>query len=401
MFKSILCSVLACLMVCVFTIVESNDCQSYASNQLCSVDHGHAQCESWDLMSGIHGLPACTTRITFSLIPNPNADRQQPTHIQLTDVNFSHLANLTEISVVTNRSTYGHFQLVLNGTSAALSSFGNLHILRLKVMHRKVFKLPTKLVDMNSKLKHLEVLDLTRAKRLGLSNAKRLIGQNTAIKTLVLKHIQHISRWRIYQPVLDIAHFICGTAVLFLDLSYNDIACVNISTKKCNSALLHLNLDHNIIAAADGIIHDDNQGLLALLVMFASVETVSLRSSCQIVSDDENLWTDDNHNIEFTQDLDEEDDEKSPLSVLLEKSPLASLAAYDFWLEDTITHCGNISYIDMAQCFLQEHEDLCDVFQCLSPTLSIETCPKDRISDILEYFAKGLCHDLFHQGLSL
>ena len=106
--------------------------------------------------------------------------------------------------------------------------------------------------------------------------------------------------------------------------------------------------------------------------MFASVETVSMSSTLQIVSDDENLWTDDNHNIEFTQDPDEEDDEKSPLTVLLQKSPLASLTAYDFWFKDIITHCGNISYIDMAQCFLQEHQDLCDVFQCLSPTLRIE-----------------------------
>ena len=389
--KSVLCSVLACLMVCVFTIVESNDCQRNESNQLCTVDHGHAQCESWDLVSGIHGLPACTTRITFSLIPNPDADRQQPSHIQLSDVNFSHLANLTELSVITNRSTFGHFQLVLNGTLAALPSLGNLHILRLKVMHHEDFKLSTKLVDIYSKLKHLEVLDLTRAKRLGLSNAKRLIGQNTAIKTLILKHIQQIGRFEIYTPVLDMAHFICGTAVRFLDLSYNDIAYVEISTKKCNSEIRHLNLDHNIIA--DAIIHDDYQVLLSILVMFASVETVSLRSCWQIVSDDENLWTDDNHNIKFTQDLDEEDDEKSPLSVLLQKSPLASLAAYDFWLKDIITHCGNISYIDMVECFLQEHQDLCDVFQCLSPTLSIETCPNDRISDKIEYFAKELCHD--------
>ena len=383
MFKSVLCDVVACWMVCVFTIIESNDCQRNESNQLCTVDHGHAQCESWDLVSGLHGLPACTTRITFLLKPNQTDDRNV-THIQLSDVNFSHLANLTELSVITNRSTYRYFQLVLNGTSAALPSLGSLHILRLKVMQPEVLKLPTKLVDMYSKLKHLEVLDLTRVKRLGLSNAKRLIGQNTAIKTLILKHIQHIRRSKIYMPDLDIAHFICGTFVRVLDLSYNDIAYVNISTKKCNSELLHLNLDHNIIATAN------NNGNVAfsILVMFVSVKTVSMRSTWHIVSDDENLWTDDNHNIEFTQEMDEEDNKKSPFSVLLQKSPLASLAAYNFWFKDIITHRGNISYIDMAQCFLQEHQDLCDVFQCLSPTLSIETCPKDHISDKLEYFAK-------------
>ena len=145
-----------------------------------------------DLVNIIHGLPACTTRVTFSLIPSPKDNQEHPSHIQLSDVNFSHLANLTELSVITNRSTYGYFQLVLNGTSAAQISLRNLHILRLKVLQPELTKLPRKLVDMYSKLKHLEVLDLTRAKRLGLSNAKRLIGQNTVIKTLILKHIQHI-----------------------------------------------------------------------------------------------------------------------------------------------------------------------------------------------------------------
>ena len=116
MFKSVLCNVLSCLMVCVFTVVESKNCQRNEVKQGCTVNYGHAQCESWDLVSGIHGLPACTTAITFSLIPSPNADRQQPTHIQLSDVRFSHLANLSELSVITNRSTFGHFQLVLNGT---------------------------------------------------------------------------------------------------------------------------------------------------------------------------------------------------------------------------------------------------------------------------------------------
>ena len=83
-------------------------------------------------------------------------------------------------------------------------------------MQPEVLQLPTELVDMCSKLKHLEVLDLTRAKRLGLSNAKTLIGQNTAIKTLVLKHIQHIRRSRIYRPDLDIAHFIVELLFTFL-----------------------------------------------------------------------------------------------------------------------------------------------------------------------------------------
>ena len=257
MFKSVLCRVLTFLVICVFALVVSKDCQRNEVMQGCTVDHGHAQCESWDLVSGIHGLPSCTTRITFSLTPDPNDEIQYRYNIWLGNVNFSHLANLTELSVVTNQSAYNHFQLCLDESApSVLHSLGNLHILRLKVRHLEWFGLfmSPKFAGLYSKL-NLEVLDLTRAKRIGLSSAKHFIGQNTAIKVLLLKNIQQISRQNIYTPDLDLAHFICGTAVRFLDLSYNDITYINMSTKKCTSELLHLILDHNILASTN---HDES-----------------------------------------------------------------------------------------------------------------------------------------------
>ena len=68
MFQSVLLTASALLVICVFNVVKSEDCQRSEVKHGCIVEHGHAQCESWDLVSGIHGLPACTTRITFSLI---------------------------------------------------------------------------------------------------------------------------------------------------------------------------------------------------------------------------------------------------------------------------------------------------------------------------------------------
>ena len=197
-------------------------------------------------------------------------------------------------------------------------------------------------------------------------------------------------------PALDIAHFICETAVRFLDLSYNHIAFVNVSTKKCNSELRHLILDHNIIAAFN---HAGESIPLSFLIMCASVETLSARSQIQIETDDKKLWTDDNHNLEGTQVLQEEeeddgDDEKSPLAAIMQKSELAPLAAYNFWFKDLLTHCGhNINYIDMAQCFLHDNQDLCDLFQCLSPTLILNACPRDDLTDHkLQYLSQRLCN---------
>ena len=384
--------VLTFWVICVFALVDSKDCQRNEVEQGCTVDHGHAQCESWDLVSGIHGLPSCTTKITFSLIPNPDDERQYVTKIYLGDVNFTHLANLTEFCMVTNQSTYDHFRLWLgerapSGLPYGLLTLGNhVHILRLKALQRML----PEFAGLYSKL-NLEVLDLTRAKQIRLSDAKDIIGKNTGIKTLLLKNIQDIRKQRRYTPDLDIAYFICGTGVRFLDLSYNDITYVNMSrpTKKCNSKLLHLILDHNIMASAS---HDGSH-VLSFLIMIASVETFSMRSPLQIERDDEELWTDHNHNIEFTQDLEEGNDEKSPLAVIMQKTQLAPLAAYDFWFKDLPTHCGhNINYIDMAQCFLHDNQDLCDVFQCLSPTLNLNTCPRDDMSDKkLQYFLQKLC----------
>ena len=375
------------LVICVFKLVVSEDCQRDEVKQGCIVEHGHAQCESWDLAAAVHGLPACIRKITFSLTPNPGDESPYITYMQLSYINFNHLANLTELSVIANWSSYGHFRLVVNG-SYALYSLQNLHILRLKVMQDEIHELSETDINMYSNLKQLEVLDLTRAKRIGLSNAKRLIGHKSAIKTLVLKHIQDIRRPRIYSPTLDIAHFICGTAVRILDLSYNDITYVNISSKKCDSELRHLNFDHNIIAS----FNHDGSIAMSLLAMGASIKTVSMSLTSQRATYDEKLWTDENYSIIDIQDLPEDDEGKLPLAMLLQQSPLASLSAYTFWFQDIITHCGKMNYINIVQCFRQDHQDLCDIFLCLSPALDIEACPKDKIIDKLEYFSQRLCN---------
>ena len=71
--------------------------------------------------------------------------------------------------------------------------------------------------------------------------------------------------------------------------------------------------------------------------------------------------------------------------------PLLFFAEYDFWFEDILKNCGNFDYLDLAKCFVHGYEDLCELFHCLSPTLSVETCPKD-INGQLLYVAEKMCN---------
>ena len=387
MFQSIVWNVSVVLVIYVLSLVKSEDCQRNEVKQGCTVDHGHAQCESWDLGKGINGLPPCTTRITFSLAPGKDDNEQYETAVSLSDANFSHLSNLTELSVVTSRRYYDHIKLYVN-ESAALRSLGSLHILELKVMQGTIDELPQGDADMYSNLKHLDVLDLTRAKQIGLSNIKYLLGKKLTMKTLILKHIQDAGVELTYTPTLDLAHFICGTDVRFLDFSYNDITYINISTKNCIPKVQYLNVDHNILASFN---HDESINL-SLMLMAGTIETLKASSLWKSAAYDENLWMDKDLYIKRTATEEEGDDKKSPLSILLEQSPLPSLAAYSEQLKDIFKHCGNFGYFDMARCFLQDHTDLCDIFQCLSPTLSIESCPRNDLGHQMVYFAQGMCH---------
>ena len=179
MFQTVLWHVSVALVICVFTLVKSEDCQTNEVKQGCTVDNGHAQCESWDLasiVSRIHGLPACTTKITFLLVPKTSENNYNEVGIYLMNANFSHLSNLTELSVLVNRKYYDNFRLHVH-QSDALHSLASLRTLRLKVKQEKVLELLQQDAGIYSTFKDLDVLDLTRAKRTGLSNLKYFLGK--------------------------------------------------------------------------------------------------------------------------------------------------------------------------------------------------------------------------------
>ena len=73
MYQLVVLNVLSLMLVRGQTVGTDDSCNRQEVKQGCRVDQGHAVCESWNLTSSIHGLPSCTTRITFSLLVEPNS----------------------------------------------------------------------------------------------------------------------------------------------------------------------------------------------------------------------------------------------------------------------------------------------------------------------------------------
>ena len=358
-------------------------CQQEAQ-QGCKVTQGHAKCESWNLTASIHNLPPCTTRITFSLITNPNFYSRYVS-VQLNKVNFSHLTDLQELELFTNRDNHSHIGLDVT-ESTALASLKHVSILHFRILQNKIDDLNDANLNMYSNLKYLNNLDLSRAKHIGLTSAKHMISAESSIQTLILKNIQEIWRADTYSPSTDLEHFMCRSNVQYLDLSYNDIAYLSFF-EGCSSKLKYLNLDNNILAS----FNIKGGSKLRPLSLLSSLETFSVMTSNSNKYQD-GLWNNDGNKESRTiHTLGNDDVELSPLAELLQNTSLAFLASYDVWFTDILKSCGNIDYVDLEKCFVQHHANVCEVFHCLSPTLDTESCPDD-VSGQLSYFADRMCN---------
>ena len=381
MFRLVLYCVLFLFLV-EQTVTEG--CQQEAQ-QGCKVTDGHAQCESWNLSASIHNLPPCTTRITFSLIPNPSFYGRYVL-VQFNEANFSRLTNLQDLELYTNHGNHSHVRLVVT-ESTALASLKHVNILRFRMLQDSIGELNDANLNMYSNLKSLKILDLSRAKRIGLTSATHIIGAESTIQKLILKNIQEITRAKTHTPSADLEHFVCQSNVQYLDLSFNDIAYITFSgSEKCASNLKYINLDCNILAG----FKRDEFSLLPALSLMASLETFNARMSDSPKYQD-GLWNnDDNKEGNIIPKLEKDYVKLAPLAAVLQNTPLAFLAGYDNLLQDILKNCGNFDYFDVAKCIVHDN-DLCEVFHCLSPTLDKEACPGD-ISDQLNFFAERMCN---------
>ena len=368
----------------VLTVSGSELCERHEVTQGCTVDNGHAQCEAWDLAASIQELPTCTTRITYSLLSDPQyINVTSFKQIEFQNINISRLTGLQELSISTNYKNYSHIRIDMH-TTAVGKIMPNVKVLRLKVSRHWEYMTDAN-EDMYKRMKHLEVLEFTRAQRLGLSLVSHVIGQQPSMKTLILRNIQEIGHAETYNPFLDLTRFVCGGNVMSLDLSYNDIVYINISNGCWNTKIRYLNLNHNILASGIQIREKMWFGLASML---AGIETVIGSSTPPGDKYQEGLW-DDVYSIPEYHDSGNIN--PSPVSKLFLNSPLSSFARYDFWLKDIMHQCGNFSVIDVTQCILQESKDLCELTQCLSPDKDLPQCDSDTSSSHVQYFTKHMC----------
>ena len=254
----------------------------------CGIYNGHARCEAWDLAAGIHGLQACTTRITFSLIADPQyVSITRFRDVDLLNIDFSRLTGLIELSISSNYGNYSHIRMVTS-SSAIVTKIPNIKVLRLKAT-RNSESLTATNEGIYKHMKHLEVLDLTRAQRLGLSFASLAIGQEPSMKTLILilRNIQGIGHAETCNPFVDLTHFMCGGNVLSLDLSYNYITYVNISNGCWNTKIRYINLNHNILASS---IQIRQRLIFDLAPMSAGFETFTASSINPGDKNQDGLW---------------------------------------------------------------------------------------------------------------
>ena len=278
------------------TVAE--ECQQTAQ-QGCTVNNGHAQCESWNLTASINMLPLCITSITFSLIKNPSS-RPSLVHVKLNEANFKQFTNLEELEIYTNHGNYSYTELVARESSAFVS-LKNIKVLRLRLLHFPVGNVNKNSLNMYSNLKSLKILDLTRSKKIGLDGAKHIIGSKSSIKKLILKDIQDMSWYRTYTPSADLLHFVCQSKVQHLDLSYNDIAYVSffsIGSKSCSSELKYLNFDNNIIA---GFASEASTSNSLSFLYLSSLETLRAKTLNDIKYGDD-LWNNDDEDYDENQE---------------------------------------------------------------------------------------------------
>ena len=312
--------------------VDSEQCERPEAEHGCTVDNGHARCEFWDLAASIHGLPACTTRITFSLTLQQDS----------TTVDFSNLTNLEELWIYTKRENYD-----ITLYPPYMSRFKTLkavRILRIRADQDHFLGATEDNKDMYKHMEYLEILDLTRAKRIGLAVASHMIGLQPKIKTLILRNVQEMHYPSSYAMCVDLTRFICGGHVHHLDLSYNDISSLNVSSWCWNSNLRYLDLRNNILA---GIV--PSKGTFYFLPLLSGLETVLLSTEDEYQKD---LWNDDDIN-NLTMTYNSKGEKHSLITELSQESPLDFLGGYRFYLQDIVKHCGIKSYFHLAQCILE------------------------------------------------
>ena len=371
-------SILAAVFI---IIVSANDECTYTKDTQtgCTIDRGHAVCESRDLHASVRAIPSCTTRITLSL---QKLNLTTTLDWKLIFASLQSVPQLKRLSITVSPEKYEQVPWVeLNDQNPHLK-FSTLKILQINaesvLNYEAIASFPS-----------LRVLDLTRS-LVGIVKAKQFSKTLPAVQKLILRNVQSLAQFNSYIPSVDLTDFVCIGNIRYLDLSYNDIAFINLRNICRNIKLQVIILDHNMLAT----IHTSEKGvpkLLAILQLTSQLKTLNVNYCSSITRYHEGLWDDDENRTDITE-LEKENDKNNDTSSQNEEihnTALGFLVGYGYWVHSMMKRCGNIDYFEVAKC--QKYDDLCLFFSCVAPDFNIKACQENRASRAYAKFTRQFC----------
>ena len=365
-------SYIGSILAAVFIIIVSANAEcTYTKDTQTgfTVNGGHAVCESRDLHASVRGIPSCTTWITLSL---QKLDLSTTPDWKLVFASLQSLPQLETLSITVSREKYEKVPWVsLEGQNNNLN-FSNLKILQINAESKLHY-------ESTASFPSLQVLDLTRS-LMGIIEAKRLCKTLPAVQKLILRNIQSYAKFEDYIPSVNLTDFVCIGNVRYLDLSYNDIAFINLRNICWDIKLQVLILDHNMLANVRPPSDESIPNILSYLQTFAKLKTLNLNYCSSTTVYHEGLWHDDENITDVTglekDNHDNMDHHLSALNEVLRHTPFGLFAEYSYWLYDMMKHCGNIDYFNITKC--REYNDKCAFFSCVAPDFNLKACEEDH-----------------------
>ena len=378
------CSILAALFM---VIVAVNDECTYTKDTQngCTVDRGHAVCESRDMHTSVRGIPACATWITLSL---QKLEGQDTNWISIL-ASLQSLPQLQKLSITVNQDKYESIPLVWLKNQNISLKFPKLQILQINAACVFIYE-----DTWRTTFQSLQVLDFTRS-MVGIVNAKRFCKTLTAVQKLILRNIQNLMDYDNYISSVNLTDFVCNGDVRYLDLSYNYISFISLGGMCWDIKLQEINLGHNMLAA----IHTSDVGISTLLSIMQAIpqlKTLRVNYCSSTTQYHKGLWDDDENRTDVTGLQNENENmghyPESNLVDLIIHTPLRFFTGYEFWLLDMMKHCGNIRHSNLAKCTVKYgYDDVCQYFNCIAPDFSIEACSEDKADRAYEKFSRQFC----------
>ena len=367
------------ILAAVFILISAKDECTYTKDTQtgCTVDRGHAVCESRDLNASVRGIPSCTTWITLSL---QKLNLTIAPDWKLFFASLQSLPQLEKLSITVSRGKYELVPRVMLEDQDPHLNLPNLKVLQLNAECVLRYE-PT------TSFQLLQVLDLTRS-LVGIDAAKRFCKTLPAVQKLILRNIQSIMLSVTYMYSVNLTDFVCIGNIRYVDLSYNDISYVRLENMCLNIKLKVIILDHNMLATVRAPSDENPSLLLSYLKAIPHLTTLSVNYCSSTTEYHKGLWDDSEDRTDITgleKDNDKNIDDAVSTLNIIRHTPFDWVAGYGNWIPVMLKSCDNIDYFNIAKC--REYGDLCTFFSCVAPDFSTETCREGGY----ETFSRQFC----------